>query len=85
MFAPQHVLLDFGFQPLMLEASTIAGLRLTKHTLEKCHPYIISTSMQGMKHASNITKEELTMKNYQGDVQDPSFMKVKAIVMEAKS
>jgi hypothetical protein len=33
---PRRVLLDSGAQPLMLGASTIAGLELTKDTLEEC-------------------------------------------------
>jgi hypothetical protein len=36
VFVPRRVLLDSGAQPLMLGASTIEGLGLTKDTLEKC-------------------------------------------------
>jgi hypothetical protein len=36
VFVPRRVLLDSGAQPLMLGASAIEGLRLTKDTLEKC-------------------------------------------------
>jgi hypothetical protein len=52
--------------------------------LEKC-PWTISTSMGGTKPATVITKGELALKFNQDDVKDTSFMKVKAIVMEAKS
>jgi hypothetical protein len=44
VFVPRRVLLDSGAQPLMLRASVIEGLGLTKDTLEKC-PWTISTSM----------------------------------------
>jgi hypothetical protein len=33
---PRRVLLDSGTQPLMLEASAITGLELTKDTLKEC-------------------------------------------------
>jgi hypothetical protein len=69
---------------LMLGASAIEGLGLTKDTLEKC-PWTISTSMGGTEHATAITKGELALKLNQDDVEDASFMKVKAIVTEAKS
>jgi hypothetical protein len=69
---------------LMLGASAIEGLGLTKDTLEKC-PWTISTSMGGTEHATAITKGELALKLNQDDVEDVSFMKVKAIVTEAKS
>jgi hypothetical protein len=46
VFVPRRVLLDSWAQPLMLGASTIAGLELTKDTLEEC-PWTISTSMEG--------------------------------------
>jgi hypothetical protein len=46
VFVPRRVLLDSGAQPLMLEASAVAGLELTKDTLEEC-PWTISTSMGG--------------------------------------
>jgi hypothetical protein len=36
VFVPRRVLLDSGAQPLMLGASAIEGLGLTKDTLEKC-------------------------------------------------
>jgi hypothetical protein len=36
VFVPQQVLLDLETQPLMLEASAIEGLGLTKNTWEKC-------------------------------------------------
>jgi hypothetical protein len=38
-----------------------------------------------MEHATAITKGELALKLNQDDVEDASFMKVKAIVTEAKS
>jgi hypothetical protein len=84
VFVPRQVLLDSGAQSFMLEASTIEGLGLTKDTLEKC-PWTISTSMGGTEHATAITKGELALKLNQDDVEDVSFMKVKAIVTEAKS
>jgi hypothetical protein len=84
VFVPRWVLLDLRAQPLMLGASTIEGLGLTKDTLEKC-PWTISTSMGGIEHATAITKGELALKLNQDDVEDASFMKVKAIVTEAKS
>jgi hypothetical protein len=84
VFVPRQVLLDSGAQPLMLGASAIEGLGLTKDTLEKC-PWTISTSMGGTEHATAITKGELVLKLNQDDVEDASFMKVKAIVTEAKS
>jgi hypothetical protein len=84
VFVPRRVLLDSGAQPLMLGASTIEGLGLTKDTLEK-YPWTISTSMGGTAHATAITKGELALKLNQDDVKDASFMKVKAIVTEAKS
>jgi hypothetical protein len=61
VFMPRRVLLDSGAQPLMLEASAIEGLGLTKDTLEKC-PWTISTSMGGMEYATAITKGELALK-----------------------
>jgi hypothetical protein len=84
VFVPRRVLLDSGAQPLMLGASAIEGLGLTKDTLEKC-PWTISTSMGGTEHATAITKGELALKLNQDDVEDASFMQVKAIVTEAKS
>jgi hypothetical protein len=84
VFVPRRVLLDSGAQPLMLGASVIEGLGLTKDTLEKC-PWTISTSIGGMEHATAITKGELALKLNQDDVEDASFLKVKAIVTEAKS
>jgi hypothetical protein len=68
----------------MLGASAVAGLELTKDTLEEC-PWTISTSMGRMERAIGITKAELSLKVNQGDVEDAGFMKVKAIVTEAKS
>jgi hypothetical protein len=41
--------------------------------------------MGGTEHVTAITKEELALKLNQDDVEDASFMKVKAIVTEAKS
>jgi hypothetical protein len=41
--------------------------------------------MGGTEHATAITKGELALKLNQDDVEDASFMKVKAIVTEAKS
>jgi hypothetical protein len=84
VFVPRRVLLDSGAQPLMLGASTIKGLGLTKDTLEKC-PWTISTSMGRTEHATAITKGELALKLNRDDVEDASFMKVKAIVTGAKS
>jgi hypothetical protein len=81
---PRRVLLDLGAQPLMLGAFAIEGLGLTNDTLEKC-PWTISTSMRGTKYTTAITKGELALKLNQDDVEDASFMKVKAIVTEAKS
>jgi hypothetical protein len=78
------VLLDSGAQPLMLEAYAIVGLELTKDTLEEC-PWTISTSMGGTARAIGIMKVELSLKLNQEDVEDAGFMKVKAIVTEAKS
>jgi hypothetical protein len=49
-FVPRRVLLDLGAQPLMLGASAIIGLELTKDTLEK-YPWTISTSMGGGRSA----------------------------------
>jgi hypothetical protein len=68
----------------MLGASAVAGLELMKDTLEEC-PWTISTSMGGIEHATGITKAELSLKLNQEDVEDASFMRVKAIVTEAKS
>jgi hypothetical protein len=84
VFVPRRVLLDSGAQPLMLGASAVAGLEFTKDTLEEC-PWTISTSMGGTKRTTCITKAELSLKLNQGDVEDVGFMKVKAIVTEAKS
>jgi hypothetical protein len=36
VFVPRRVLLDSGAQPLMLGASAVVGLELTKDTLEEC-------------------------------------------------
>jgi hypothetical protein len=68
----------------MLGASAVEGLELTKDTLEEC-PWTISTSMGGTERATSITKAELSLKLNQEDVEDAGFMKVKAIVTEAKS
>jgi hypothetical protein len=68
----------------MLGASTVAGLELTKDTLEEC-PWTISTSMGGTERATGIKKAELSLKLNQEDVEDACFMRVKAIVTEAKS
>jgi hypothetical protein len=68
----------------MLGASVITGLELTNDTLEEC-PWTISTSMGGTKRVIGITKAELSLKLNQEDVEDARFMKVKAIVKEAKS
>jgi hypothetical protein len=84
VFVPRRVLLDSRAQPLMLGASVVAGLELTKDTLEE-YPWTISTSMGGTERATGITKAELSLKLNQEDVEDAGFMKVKAIVMEAKS
>jgi hypothetical protein len=81
---PRRVLLDSGVQPLMLGASAIEGLGLTKDALEKC-PWTISTSMGGTEHATGITKIELSLQLNPDNVEDASFMKVKAIITEAKS
>jgi hypothetical protein len=84
VFVSRWVLLDSGAQPLMLGASAVARLELTKDTLEEC-PWTISTSMGGTERATGITKAELSLKLNQEDVEDSGFMKVKAIVTEAKS
>jgi hypothetical protein len=84
VFVPRRVLLDSGVQPLMLGASAVAGLELTKDTLEE-RPWTISTSMGGKERATGITKAELSLKLNQEDVEDAGFIKVKAIVTEAKS
>jgi hypothetical protein len=84
VFVPRRVLLDLGAQPLMLGASAIVGLELTKDTLEEC-PWTISTSIEGTERATGITKAELSLKLNQEVVEDVGFMKVKAIVTEAKS
>jgi hypothetical protein len=68
----------------MLGASAVAGLELTNDTLEE-GPWTISTSMGGTERAIGITKAELSLKLNQEDVEDIGFMKVKAIVTEAKS
>jgi hypothetical protein len=68
----------------MLGASAIEGLGLTADALEKC-PWTISMSMGGTEHATGITRAELSLKLYLDDVEDAGFMKVKAIVMDAKS
>jgi hypothetical protein len=68
----------------MLGASAVAGLELTKDTLEEC-PWTISTSMGRMERATGIMKAELSLKLNQEDVEDIGLMKVKAIVTEAKS
>jgi hypothetical protein len=36
LFVPRRVLLDSGAQPLMLGASVVIGLELTKDILEEC-------------------------------------------------
>jgi hypothetical protein len=41
--------------------------------------------MGGTEQPMSITKAELSLKLNQNDVQDASFMKVKAIVTEAKA
>jgi hypothetical protein len=84
VFVPRRVLLNSGAQPLMLGTSAVAGLELTKDTLEEC-PWTISTSMGGTERATGITKAELSLKLNQEDVEDVGFMRVKAIVTEAKS
>ena len=84
IFVPRRVLLDSGIQSLMLGAFTIEGLELTKDAFKKC-PWTISASMGGTEHATNITKIELFLQLNLDNVKDTSFMKVKAIVMEAKS
>jgi hypothetical protein len=45
----------------------------------------LALSIGGTEHATAITKGELALKLNQDDVEDASFMKVKAIVTEAKS
>jgi hypothetical protein len=81
VFVLQRVLLDSGAQPLMLEASVIEGLGLTKDILEK-YPWTISTSME---HATSITKTELSLQFNPEYIEDASFIKMKAIITEAKS
>jgi hypothetical protein len=61
VFVPRRALLDSGAQPLMLGASAIERLGLTKDTLEKC-PWTISTSMGGTEHGTAIMKGELALK-----------------------
>jgi hypothetical protein len=68
----------------MLGASAIEGLELTKDTLEKC-PWTISTSMKRTEHAIGIINDELSLQLNLDNVEDASFMKVKAIVTKAKS
>ena len=68
----------------MLGAFAIKKLRLTKDALEKC-PWTISTSIRKTEHATSITRAELSLKFHQDDIEDAGFMKVKAIVTEAKS
>jgi hypothetical protein len=65
VFVPRRVLLDSGAQPLMLEASAVAGLELTKDTLEEC-PWTISTSIGETERAIGITKAELSLKTQPG-------------------
>jgi hypothetical protein len=84
VFVPRRVLLDLGAQPLMLGAPAIEGLELTKDALEKC-PWTISTFMGGTEYATGITKAELSFQLNPNNVEDASFMKMKAIVTEAKS
>jgi hypothetical protein len=84
VFIPRRVLLDSRAQPLMLGAFAVVGLELTKDTLEEC-PWTINTSMGGTERAIGITKAELSLKFNQEDVEDVGFMRVKAIVTEAKS
>jgi hypothetical protein len=84
IFVPRRVLLDSGAQPLMLGAYIIAGLELTNDTLEEC-PWTTSTSMERTERATGIMKAELFLKLNQEDVEDAGFMKVEAIVTEAKS
>jgi hypothetical protein len=61
VFVPRRVLLDSGAQSLILGASAVVGLELTKDTLEEC-PWTISTSMGGTECATGITKAELSLK-----------------------
>jgi hypothetical protein len=72
----------------MLGASAVAGLELTKDTLEEC-PWTISTSMEGgrrgTERATGIIKVELSLKFNHENVKNAGFIKVKAIVTEAKS
>ena len=69
---------------MILGASAIEGLRLIVDVLEKC-PWTISTSMEEIEYATGITRVELSLKLHQDDVEDVGFMKLKAIVTEAKS
>jgi hypothetical protein len=55
VFVPRRVLLDSRAQPLMLGASAVVKLELTKDTLEEC-PWTISTFMGGTERATGITK-----------------------------
>ena len=84
VFVPRRVLLDLGAQSLMLGASIMVGLELTKDTLEEC-PWITSTSIGGMERTTGITKAELSLKLNQEDMEGAGFMKMKAIVTKAKS
>jgi hypothetical protein len=61
VFVSRRVLLDSGAQPLMLGASAIVELELTKDTLKEC-PWTISTSMGETERAKGITKVELSLK-----------------------
>jgi hypothetical protein len=60
VFVPRRVLLDSGAQPLILGASDVAGLELTKDTLEEC-PWTISIFLGEMERATGITKAKLSL------------------------
>lgn len=66
----------------MLRASTRAELGLDVQSLEQC-PSTINTSMGRMEQAMGIMCAELVIRLQKDDVMDASFMKAKAIVLEA--
>ena len=76
---------------IKLESSTVDArgicycrTRAHEGYFEEC-PWTISTSMGGTERTISIMKAELSLKLNQEDVENTSFMKVKAIVTEAKS
>jgi hypothetical protein len=61
VFVPLRVLLDSGAQPLMLRASAIARLELTKDILEEC-PWT-STSMGGRRNVLQALRRQSCLSN----------------------